>query len=51
MLKKIFPPETYTYVKELIVSEGVHFLGLFFILIIVIIIIICLIILGLIHAK
>ena len=41
--KKLFPPETQTYLTELIISEGVHFLVLFFILIIVIIIIIGLI--------
>ena len=41
--KKIFPPETHTCVKELIISEGVHFLALFFIFIIVIIVIIGLI--------
>ena len=41
--KKYCPPETRTCVKELIISEGVHFLVLFFILIIVIIIIIGLI--------
>ena len=41
-----FPPETYKYVKELIISEGVHFLVSFFILIIAIVIII-----GLIHIK
>ena len=33
------PSETHTYDKELIISEGVHFLVLFFISIIVIIII------------
>ena len=41
--KKNFPPETHTYVKELIISTGIHFLALLFILIIVIIIIIGLI--------
>ena len=41
--KKYCPPETRTCVKELIISDGVHFLVLFFILIIVIIIIIGLI--------
>ena len=41
--KKSFPPETHTYVKGLIISEGVNFLVLFFILVIVIIIIIGLI--------
>ena len=41
--KNIFPPETHTCVKELIISEGVHFLALFFIFIIVIIVIIGLI--------
>ena len=41
--EKYFLPETPTYVKELITSEGVHFLVLLFILIIVIIIIIVLI--------
>ena len=41
--KKLFPPETHTHVKELIISKGAHFLVLFFILIIVIIIIIGLI--------
>ena len=38
--KKFFLPETHTHVKELITSEGVHFLVLLFILIIAIIIII-----------
>ena len=28
--KKKFPPETHTCVKELIISEGVHFLVLLF---------------------
>ena len=41
--KKLFPPETQTYLIELIISEEVHVLVLFFILIIVIIIIIGLI--------
>ena len=41
--KKFFLLETHTYVKEVIISEGVHFLVLLFILIIVIIIIIGLI--------
>ena len=41
--KKMFRPETYTCVKELIISEGVHFLALFFIFIIVIIVVIGLI--------
>ena len=36
-IKNIFLPETHTCVKELIMSEGVHFLVLFFIFIIVII--------------
>ena len=40
---KIFSPETHTYVKELIISEGVHLLILFVILIVVIIIIVGLI--------
>ena len=39
-LKNLFPPETHTCVKELIINEGVHFLALFFILIMVIIIIV-----------
>ena len=39
----IFRSETHTCVKELIISEGVHFLVLFFIFITVIIIIIGLI--------
>ena len=39
----LFPPETRTCVKESIISEGAHFLVLFFILFIVIIIIIGLI--------
>ena len=42
-MKKIFLPETHICVKELIISEGVHFLVLFFIFIIVAIIIIGLI--------
>ena len=42
-IKKIFPPETHTCVEELIISEGVHFLVLFFIFIIVTFIIIGLI--------
>ena len=41
--KKFFPPETHTYVKEFVISEGANFLILFFILIIVIIIVIGLI--------
>ena len=41
--KKFFPPETNTYDKELLISDGVHLLDLFFVLIIVIIIIIGLI--------
>ena len=41
--KKFFLPETHTYVKVLIINQGVHFLVLVFILIIVIIIIIGLI--------
>ena len=43
ILKKLFPPETHACVNELIISERVHFLFLFFILIIFIIIIIGLI--------
>ena len=38
--KKKFPPKRQTCVQELIISEGVHFLVLFYILIIAIIIII-----------
>ena len=30
--KKIFPPETHTCVKELIISAGIHFLVLFLLL-------------------
>ena len=41
--KKLFLSETHTYAKELIISEGVHFIVLFFIIIIVIIIVIGLI--------
>ena len=41
--KKFFAPEMHTYVKELIISKGVHFLVLLFIPNIVIIIIIGLI--------
>ena len=41
--KKKFPPKRQTCVQELIISEGVHFLVLFYILIIAIIIIIGLI--------
>ena len=36
-IKNIFLPETHTCVKELIMSEGVHLLVLFFIFIIAII--------------
>ena len=41
-LKKLFPPQTHTCVRELVKSEGVHFL-VFFILIIAIVIVIGLI--------
>ena len=37
--KKMFPPETHTCVKRLIISQGIHFIVLFFILIVAIIII------------
>ena len=41
--KKLFPSETHTCIKELIISEGADFLVLFFILVILIVIIIGLI--------